>query len=270
MRIISHQLLFACPWLLTMCLLWTYPSTLLSAPGSLFFSAPYSGEKVEHYEVTLPVTREGQQTFVIPADCQSADEALAHGASRWGNRVERSIWRKVQMDCRYVSFLLTFPHQPLHDYVSGYDFMNAELQDISILLDCTDARMNDNPNQHCREFHALGLEGFSFLFPWKSGDASPSEENTQTCRINNGIFRGRIIYNRSGTHCIQDPKAPGFRVIAIDYADVNGDTFLDAILRLVPLGIGLRRVPIVLPLTRKEPGGIFTIPHNIPGPVPSH
>ncbi|MEN8178080.1 MAG: hypothetical protein ABFS39_05610 [Pseudomonadota bacterium] len=157
----------------------------------------------------------------------------------------------------------------MYDFVSGYDFMNAELYDIPLWLNCDEATEKNNHSKACKENFTLGIKDFSFFFPWRKEDKRPLKETPQTCRINNGIFRGRVTYDQTGIHCVQDSNEPGFRIIAIDYADVNGDDYLDAILRLIPLGRGVSRAPIVLPLTRKEPDGTFTIPQNLPGPIPS-
>ena len=250
-------------------LLLVLPNYLLGMPAGLYFSAPYSGEKVSSYDVTLPITRNKNERFSIPDDCQAVLDAFSAGADRWGNRVERSIWMKVQMDCDYVRFLDNFPHPPLHDFVSNYDFMNAEFQDIALWSSCMDATGENRQSPACKEIQNRTRSDFSTFLAWKKQDEPPIPETSVTCRIDNGIFRGRVIYDPTGTHCVQAPNMPGFRIIAIDYADVNGDDFLDAILRLIPLGRGVRRVPLILPLTRTEPDGVFTIPRNLPGPVPS-
>ena len=43
-------------------------------------------------------------------------------------------------------------------------------------------------------------------------------------------------------------------------ADINGDGYLDAMLRLAPLGHGAIRVPLVLPLTRLSADGPLQVP----------
>lgn len=256
--------------LLSSLFLFMSPIYLLGAPTGLYFSAPYSGEKVVGYEVTLPVTRIDKQLFKIPDGCQAVHDALSKGAEQWGNRVEHSIWRKVRQDCDYVSFIHSFPHPPLHDFVSNYDFMNAELQDIPIRMSCDDATDEGSDSHLCNKDFPKSMLDISLFFPWWREEENISlQEPPQTCRITNGIFRGQVIYDQTGIRCEQDPSAPGFRLIAVDYADVNGDDYLDAILRLVPLGRGLRRAPLILPLTRKKADGIFTIPKNLPRPVPT-
>jgi len=246
-----------------------YPDHLLGTPAELFFSAPYSGEKVTGYEVTLPVTRNETMQFHIPDDCQTLLEAFSNGADRWGSRVERSILRKTQLDCDYVRFLGSFPRPPLHDFVRGYDFMNADLKDIPLWSSCADLTSKERYTDACREITPQSNFDISHFFSWGQEDHAQPDEKPVACRINNGTFRGRVIHDQTGIHCIQDRNKPGFRIIAIDYADVNGDDFLDAILRLIPLGRGVSRIPLVLPLTRKEPDGPFIVPDNLPGPLPT-
>ena len=261
--LVNIHLLYLLPFLL-----FILPNHLVGAPTGLFFSAPYSGEKVAGYEVTLPVTRNDKKSFIIPDNCHAVLEAYKNGADRWGNRVERSIWRKVQLDCDYVIFLDNFPRPPSHDFVSGYDFMNIDLQDIPFWSSCGDTTADDRHANACNEIFNQSISGFSSFFGWNNSDTHPPVETSENCRINNGIFRGRVVYDQTGIHCVQDRNEPGFRIIAVDYADVNGDDFLDAILRLIPLGRGVSRTPLILPLTRKEPDGVFAIPQNLPRPLP--
>jgi hypothetical protein len=49
----------------------------------------------------------------------------------------------------------------------------------------------------------------------------------------------------------------------VDYADVNGDGYMDATLKIIPLGPGARRIPLILPLTRTQPEGPFRIPDDL-------
>jgi hypothetical protein len=60
--------------------------------------------------------------------------------------------------------------------------------------------------------------------------------------------------------CTTGPDAPSLRLIAVDFADINGDRFLDAVLRFVPLRARPARMPLILPLTRFEPGAPFSVP----------
>ncbi|MBA1332001.1 ferric uptake regulator family protein, partial [Candidatus Endoriftia persephone str. Guaymas] len=44
--------------------------------ADLYFSAPYSGQKVTEYEVNLPISRHIKKPFRIPADCAAAQAAF--------------------------------------------------------------------------------------------------------------------------------------------------------------------------------------------------
>jgi hypothetical protein len=94
--------------------------------------------------------------------------------------------------------------------------------------------------------------------------AQPPQDGTGgddcECELTNGIFRGHLFLDEQGMHCTTDPDAPSLRLIAVDFADINGDRFLDAILRFVPLRGRPARMPLILPLTRFEPGTPFSVP----------
>ena len=101
-------------------------------------------------------------------------------------------------------------------------------------------------------------------------DAERLHKYAEPCRLDNGIFRGWMVADTAGTHCIPDANAPGFRVISVDYADVNGDGVLDVVLRLVPLAPGTSRIPLILPLTRTAPDSALEIPTQITMPSMRH
>ncbi len=232
------------------------------------FAEPGSGRKVSSYEVTLPVSRDKTQIFHIPGDCRtSVANAWASGAWQWGGRVARSIWWKVHRDCDFYTFLFNVPQQITHDFVSEYDFMNAELTDLPTILRC----QNGNMSPACEQLPS-DFPDFSRFLPMMPAIAAndavqfSQPDPCQTCRVKEGIFRGHIIQEGDRYRCTQNPDAPGFRIIAIDYADLNGDGYRDAILRLFPLGIGRRMAPLVLPLTRFQADGEFSIPLNISMP----
>ncbi|MGV6826188.1 MAG: hypothetical protein ACWA5Q_04355 [bacterium] len=76
--------------------------------------------------------------------------------------------------------------------------------------------------------------------------------SSEACVLENGLFRGRIMLGDSGIACEKDKRKPGFRVISVDYADVNVDGFLDVIVRVVPVGTRGGRAPVMYVLTRLE------------------
>lgn len=226
------------------------------AASETVFQAPYSGEKVSEYEVSLPVTPHGKHTFRIPSECPAAHSAFRAGARQWGNRVERRVWDKVMQDCYYVAFLQQAEAQPMHDYVSNYDFMNGTLLDIVLEAHCGDAQ--DVP---CEPLPPGMIELKQVLAPLSP--EQDGEANSNDCCIENGVFRGWAEYGENGMRCLADRRANGFRMVAIDFADVNADGYLDAVIRLIPMGRGVRRIPLILPLTRISPDGPFSIPEHL-------
>jgi hypothetical protein len=228
---------------------------------SVYFAEPYTGKKVTEYDVELPVDRTQHRAFSIPADCNAVVEAAARGAAQWGTRVESNVWWKVEHDCRYHAFLHRHEVEPVHDYVTGYDFMNAYLRDLPMGARCSYPGVD--PTLPACQPLPPGVPALASLLPFTDRGADAHRLDLAPCRIRSGIFRGRVVRDEAGVHCEADPDAPGFRVISVDYADVNGDRVLDVVLRLIPLAPGASRMPIILPLTRQSPDEPFTVPEQV-------
>lgn len=223
------------------------------------FHAPYTGERVEQYDVTLPVSPQHKQIFHIPTDCPAAHYAYGQGAEQWGNRIERQVWEKVMQDCYYVAFLQQAAGQPAHDYVSGYDFMNADLRDLVV-----DSKCGPQGKAPCDPLPPGVIDLRQLLVRVSMGMSGSETARPEECRVKNGLFRGWVEFKPDGIACHADPHANGFRMLAVDYADVNADGYVDAIIRLVPLGRGQRHIPLILPLTRMQADDPFMIPPHLP------
>jgi hypothetical protein len=187
--------------------------------------------------------------------------ALDEGANYWGSIVDRRFWIKVEGDCRHHRFLHRLPQRVVEDHVTGYDFMNASLSDLPIDPRCTSPdRSNCNP---------LATDAFGMLlhFPLTQQVAArPAGVECTHCEFKDGVLRGRIFRDGDGISCEAVPYGPSLRLIAVDFADINGDGFLDAVLRFIPLGPGSNRAPLTLPLTRFDQTGPFTVPKMTPPP----
>jgi hypothetical protein len=222
-----------------------------------WFAAPYTGKKVHEYTVTLPVSRYEEETFQIPRDCKKLNSRLLEGAGHWGNRVQRRMWLKADDDCRYLNYLRSNPKHAEKDYVSHYDFMNARIADLPLRPGCDLYLLLHDP-QACPK-PMPGLPDFSSFM-----EAPPSpidgEESSDECHFVNGAFRGYIHATPQGLICHQDSRAPGYRILSVDYADVNGDGYLDAVLRLTTIGRRGRPELLVLPLTRFSENEPFVLP----------
>lgn len=246
-------------------------SALLGVPGVVgaedwheaFFSEPLSGKKVTHYEIELPIERGQRQTFRIPDDCGAAVRAINQGSAFKGSIVDRRFWQKVESDCRYHDFLYSRPQQVITDHVSAYDFMNAHLSDLPIDRRCAESGA-DPQQSRCNATITNGL-GMLRHFPLAAPLSTPPDNiECIRCELRNGLFRGYIFVGEDGIRCGTDVNAPSLRLIAVDHADINGDGFLDAVLRFVPIGPGSSRLPMILPLTRMTADGPF-----IPVPEPT-
>ena len=234
-----------------------HASTPASTGVKPFFSAPYTGEKVQKYKITLPLSRYEQETFTIPQDCARLNSRLLEGNGRWGNRIERRLWIKADDDCRYLNFLQKYSGKVEKDFVSNYDFYNASITDLPLRPGCDLNLLLRNPAA-CPP-SMPGMPNFSMFMentPMHQGQQAELED----CRFINGVFRGHIYHTGRGLRCIKDPKAPGYRILSVDFADVNGDNCQDAVLRMTPIGRGARPSLLILPLTRRSNDEKFSLP----------
>ncbi len=237
------------------CLLPLMAGTVLSASPPVF-TAPYSGERVTEYEVELATGPHARRAFRIPEECPAAHQAFRAGAQQWCNRVERRLWAKVMQDCYYAAFLDHARPGAQHDFVSDYDFMNAPLADLPLRAGCATGK-------GCEPLPPGVIDLGQILARVTTRDED-ERASAEACRVEHGRFRGWVRLDpEKGMVCWSDPRANGFRIIAVDYADVNGDGYLDAVLRLIPLGRDYRRIPLILPLTRKQPEGPFSLPDRL-------
>ncbi len=254
------------PFLLAMLmasLAWTVEAAAGEPENTPWFTAPYTGEKVKSYEITLPLSRYEEETFVIPRDCKKLNSRLLEGAGHWGNRVQRRLWIKADDDCRYLNYLNKNPRKAEKDFVSDYDFFNARLADLPLRPGCDLYLLLRDPTA-CPD-PLPGMPDFSMLMMHQEHPGIPTEipgADPQQCRFRNGVFRGHIFFVDDSLQCEEDHRAPGYRILSVDYADVNGDGYLDAVLRMSLIGTHGRPELLVLPLTRFAPEGKFSLPQG--------
>ena len=222
------------------------------------FAAPFSGKKVEKYDVSLPIARKQLKTFEVPTDCAELIVRYKRGAFQWGNRVQRSIWTKVDTDCHYYDFLHRFPDKPANDFVSQYDFYNADFNDLPIRQSCsTLARVTS-----CIPM-SDGIRSLGNFIPFLKSISDSDQKLSDQCQFKDGLFRGHLLLTQEGIRCLPDADAPGTRIISVDYADLNGDGFKDVILKIVPLGRARKRSFMILPLTRTAEDQKFSFPNGV-------
>lgn len=226
------------------------------------FAEPYTGKPVKSYEIELPWSRSNRQTFNIPADCGQVNARLLEGAGRWGSSIERRLWMKIDDDCRYLAFLNNASEPAKFDFVSQYDFFNADMSDLPLRPGCSLNLFLTNPAA-C----PAKMPGLPDFMGFVQRNNPVHDDSHQTCTFQQGVFRGHIVYDSFGMHCIHSKREPGFRILSVDFADVNGDQYQDAILRLIPIGPGISPAPRILPLTRTSAEEIFSIPKNAPIPA---
>jgi hypothetical protein len=255
-RHIAVALSFGIPALLIM------PGMVDAGDGhQAYFFEPRSGRRVTHYTVELSVKREQAQAFLIPDDCDQVIQSIDEGTTYKGSIIDRHLWKKVEGDCRHHRFLHRIPQRVIEDHVSDYDFMNARLSDLPIDPRCA------SPDQAA--CNPLATDAFGMLrnFPLTQPvTAPPADADCTECEFKDGLFRGRIFSDKDGISCEAAPYGPSLRLVAVDFADINGDGFLDAVLRFVPVGPGSNRTPLTLPLTRFDGSEPFSVPEMTPPP----
>ena len=243
--------------LLTLCL--TTAAAVAGETNQAFFAEPSSGRKVTQYEIELPVRRDERLLFSIPDDCGKLLQRVSIGATYRGGIMDRGLWRKTENDCRFHDFLTRHPQRVLEDHISDYDFRNARIEDLPLDRGCADSSLLADPAK-CTTT-ATGEFGTLRFFPIPIRNAHvPAKDTYVPCVLRNGRFRGYIVADQDGIRCTSDANASGVRLIGVDYADINGDRILDAVLRFIPIGPGNNRIPLILPLTRTETSAPFIVP----------
>ena len=226
------------------------------------FAEPTTGKPVSRYTVELAANGEQRQTFDIPRDCPEVKQVLEERRADTTRVVDRRLWGKVSEDCWFHAFLNRHPFRGIEDFVTDYDFRNARVADLPIDLDCVGDGANGEaagcgPGTGNR--HGL-LRHFPLSVP---ADAVLDHAASGDCLLRDGVFFGRLYIGPDGPHCDSRHAEPSLRLIAVDYADINGDGFLDAVLRFAPIGPGVARSPLILPLTRTRPDGPFVVPDGM-------
>lgn len=224
-----------------------------------FFAAPWSGQKVTSYEVTLR-SHGGDRAFELPRDCAVINSLLTSGKTDRSRVIDRRLWMKVEHDCRYYALLRRHPRHDLADHVSAYDFGNLALDILPYDPGC----VGNMSGQHCSPL-IVDASGDRRRFPLvvQPGRRADAVVGSTPCRLVDGVFHGRILPHATGLHCVPDERA-SLRLVGVDYGDVNGDGVLDAVLRLMPLSPEGGRRLLRIAVTRFAPDGRFEAP-PLPG-----
>jgi hypothetical protein len=228
-------------------------------PALCYFAEPRTGKKVLSYEIELSLDRESRRNFAIPAECPEVLGLFDRGEAYKGSVMDRRFWMKTANDCRYYQLLRRHPKRPLEDYVSDFDFQNARLDILPYNPGCIRIGADDAE----LECHPTIVDPFGARQQFPLIDAPPAAEpdaQAQACVLRDGVFTGHIYADGQGLHCLPGSDAPSLRMVGVDFADINGDGVMDAILRFLPAGPGSIRRTIFLPVTRFSEDGEFRLP----------
>ncbi len=226
-----------------------------------FFSKPFSGKKVDHYELALEFPNNEKRKYLIPDDCDKVINEVSFGSPHPVDVIGRNLWNKVVNDCRYVSIMPPKREKVENDFVSDYDYFNARLRDLPFSSEC---EASDDPVFRRECFEKTGDKlSISSLFPFLEISSKIDGAHVEECSFTEGVFRGRLIRTESGIRCQADKRAKGLRLLSVDHGDLNHDGYEDVVLRIMPLGRGVSRLPILLPLTRYDDKTPFSIPKGV-------
>ena len=221
-----------------------------------YFAEPMTGRKVLSYEIELAVGRDEKRSYTIPDDCDAVSQAFDGALAYKGSIMDRRFWMKVTSDCRYFRLLNRYPTWKIQDFVSDFDFANARLDILPFNSGCP-GHVDEDIDCHPTFVDPFGkLHRFPLLEPLP--DVHPPGDAASELR--DGVFRGFIYANTHGLHCVASDDAPSLRLVGVDFADINGDGYLDAVLRFLPTGPGHLRRTILLPVTRFAADGEFQLP----------
>ena len=235
--------------------------SMIREPMQFFFSQPFSGSKVDHYEVSLEFPGNEKRQYLIPDDCSKVMSEVSFGSPNPVNVIDRNLWSKVINDCRYVLIMPPVASTVEHDLVSDYDYFNASLSDLPFASECETKTTPQRP-QECLT-QTPGKLSLSSFFPFLEIRQQIEGEEIVECQFTEGVFRGRLILTDAGIRCQHDKRARGLRLLSVDHVDLNHDGYEDVLLRIMPLGRGVSRLPILLPLTRYEENTPFSVPHGL-------
>jgi hypothetical protein len=223
------------------------------------FAMPFSGDKGSHYDIQLGFRDNEIKKFHIPDDCNSIMNMVNFGYPNPINLIDRKLWFKSINDCKYVMMMhLNEGGLPEKNFVSDYDYFNARLADLPFSSQCK-ATDDEIFQQECSSIPQEGKVTIRSYFPFL--EVLPNDKNIETeeCRFTDGLFRGRLVRTDQGIRCQKDRRAKGLRLLSVDYSDLNNDSYMDVLLRIMPLGRGVSRFPILLPLTRFAPDAEFSL-----------
>ncbi len=236
--------------------LWGMLLPPLFAETGLYFAEPYTGQRVEHYQVTLVLDDGKQKLFSLPQECTVLSQRLNSNGLRWAGVVEQRLLEKLRIDCSYFQLVTANTEPVQYDYVSQYDYKNALVSDFPFIKDClTDALL-------CVPAHEMGTGRLMGMLDGMRRRISSVMHDVEAiaCRFKNGVFRGWLYQTSNGEWLCRTMKhAPGFRLLSADVANVDGDDYQDMVLRLLPLGRGSGHFPVVFPVTRKSEQGVFEL-----------
>ncbi|MCB1723265.1 MAG: hypothetical protein KDJ39_06175 [Gammaproteobacteria bacterium] len=250
-------------WGLALAFAAALPAHAEPANQQVFFAEPISGRRVTEYQVDLTTMDDGRHNFSVPADCAAIERLLSDGGADRSRVVDRRLWHKAAEDCWFHGLLNRHTAATITDYVTSYDFMNARIRDLPIGMGCDSAEGQRLPCEALTDYGHGMIAFFPFLPILREGAAATHKTDGE-CALRDGLFFGRLYALPDGIRCDAGDGNPSLRLIAVDFADINGDGVLDAVLRFVPVGPGAARSPLILPLTRLSRDGPFTVPAVVP------
>lgn len=224
----------------------SFASLLLKA-DPVFFAEPKTGMKVAEYEVELASGKNTRRLFQIPAQCHELSSLEVRKMRRWSRGTQKALWQKALDDCRFYVYLTRFSSIQIQDYVSQYDYKNMKFKDLPVdFTECDTGFFSEGCSSPIPFLHFT--EGFMALI--NSMNPLDDRESETDCGFEDGVYRGKIFHDGRQIHCYPDASSEGYRIRSVNFADTNGDGYMDVVIVLIPLGNQRVREQVILSLTR--------------------
>lgn len=232
---------------------------LISDATNPVFAEPLSGRPVPQYLVVLPTQQDQSVEFDVPHDCSAIRKHLDTGTADRSRVIERRLWAKADADCRYYALLNRHDQDNLVDFIGEVDFSSLDLRSLPL-----DTYCDRRPGSLCVPKADAALDARP-LFPSKADVPADKREKyaSTPCHLTAGGFRGRVCREGESLLCVPDVGST-FRLLNVDYGDINGDGVRDAVLRMTVLSPRTGRRLVRIPVTRLSEGGALrlTQPHR--------
>lgn len=218
------------------------------------FAEPLTGRPASEYQVELPIKQKESREFSVPYDCDLVRRHIQQDTADRSRIIAHRLWTKTDSDCRYYELLSRHDQSGLNDFISEIDFRALDLRRLPL-----DTYCDQRPGSLCVSRSQATMDARP-LFPDRANVPPDKKEkySSTPCHLTDGRYRGRICREGETLLCVPD-RSSTFRLLGVDYGDVDGDGIQDAVLRLNVLSPRTGRRSVRIPLTRLHEDAPLTL-----------